>query len=81
MPPDAIIFPLGDQARTKTQFLCPLHYYNGVSVLISQNLIVQSPDPDANCFPFGLNYIVNTASVWPSKDELHRVIGLTKNRF
>ena len=42
--PEASIFPSGDQDMHKTQLLCALHVNYGVSVLISQNLTVVSPN-------------------------------------
>lgn len=61
----------------KTQLLCPSPDFIGVSVFISQNLTVVSPDPDASFLPSGENYTDKTASVWPGNEELYLVIGLT----
>ena len=46
----------GENAITNTQLLCPpSKVAKGVSVYISQNLIVVSPDPEANNLESGLN--------------------------
>ena len=63
--PDASIDPSGDQAIQRTQFLCPSQVKWGVSVLISQNLTVVSPDPEAKCAESGLKDTLKTASVCP----------------
>jgi hypothetical protein len=48
-----------------TQFLWPSHVKWGVSVFMSQNLTVWSPDPDAKRPESGLKATLKTDSVCP----------------
>ena len=51
---------LGENYKHKTQFLWVSIVNNGVSVCISQSLIVESPDPLAQFKPSGENYVQRT---------------------
>ena len=47
LSPEAKWVPQGDQLTVNTWFLCPVHVNLGRAVLVSQNLTVVSPPPDA----------------------------------
>ena len=67
----------GDQSTFILQLVCPVNLIYGISVLLSHNLTVLSPETLARKIPFGENYTSRTASVCPSKEELIHVMGLT----
>jgi len=69
----------GDQATANTQFSCPFKVTNGISVLHSQMITVQSPEQLAKNTLLGENAMSRIACVCPSKDELMCVTGFTWN--
>ena len=81
LSPEATTPPSGLQATHKTQFLWPTQIPVGVSVLMSQNLKVWSPEQETKSFPSGLNCTSKMESLWPSREEEILVTGRTLKRL
>lgn len=63
LSPEATLVSFGDQARANTHPGCPLHSKCGVSVVKSQNLTVESPEPDTKYLPDEENEATKTSLV------------------
>ena len=63
LSPDATLVSFGDQATASTHPGCPLHSKCGVSVVKSQNLTVESPEPDTKYLPDEENEATKTSLV------------------